>query len=132
MLQARARLRAWQVSHVFARPAGAPTLEEQLMQIAGNICRACGNGIVLSREGKFCPHCRAFVHLACEPLARCGVCGQPFEKFDPPSADPLVDALIPSALRPPRSGGSVFAVSMVLIVLFVLVLFLMITHGHAF
>jgi hypothetical protein len=79
------------------------------MQIAGNTCRICDRGIILSSEGKFCPYCGTYVHLACEPRGKCDVCGQPYQIFEPPKADPLSDAVVPPALRPSRSGGPAFA-----------------------
>jgi len=72
------------------------------------------------------------MHATCEPVSTCGVCNAPFESFTPPKADPRSDALVPSALRPAKSGGPVFAVTLVLILAFVLILFLFITHGHLF
>lgn len=102
------------------------------MQIAGNTCKVCGRGIVISSEGKFCPQCRTFAHVACEPAATCSVCGHPSETLAPITPDPRSEAFVPSALRPPRSGAPVLAVGLVLISFFVLLLFLIITHGHAF
>ena len=102
------------------------------MEIAGKTCRVCDLDIVLSREGKFCPMCKAAVHLTCEPRTTCSVCGRPFEDFDRPKADALSEAIIPTALRKPRSGGPVFAVSTLLILVLVFILALLISHGHAF
>lgn len=102
------------------------------MEIAGKKCRVCNLNIVLSREGKFCPLCQLAAHLACEPRTTCSVCGQAFQDFHRPKADVLSEALIPTPLRQPRSGGAVFAVSTVLILAFVFILALLITHGHAF
>ena len=102
------------------------------MQIAGSTCRVCKRGILLSREGKFCPVCNVAVHLTCELETTCRACGQPFQNLDHPKTDVLSDAVIPKALRTPRSGGPVFAVAVVLILVFVFILLLVITHGHAF
>ena len=94
------------------------------MQIAGSICKVCSEAIVLSREGKFCPECKTFVHVRCEPPPGCSACGSRFESFIPAAADPLSDALLPSALRPAGSGGPVFAIVLVLTLVFVLILLL--------
>ena len=77
------------------------------MQIAGNRCKICERGIILSSEGKFCPRCGTCVHLACEPRGECGVCGQSYQNFERPKADPLSAAVVPPALRP---GGPTFAI----------------------
>jgi hypothetical protein len=107
-------------------------MKSENMQIAGNTCRVCEQPIVPSSEGQFCPHCSALAHLACEARETCTFFGNVFKKFVPSPADPLSEAVIPSALRPPRSGGPVLAVGLVLIIAFVVVLFLIITNGHAF
>jgi hypothetical protein len=79
------------------------------MQIAGRKCRICGRNIVFAKDGKYCAHCETFVHLACEPQAKCSNCGQSFQQYEPPAADPLSEALIPPVLRS-RSGGPMFAI----------------------
>lgn len=81
------------------------------MQIAGTMCRACGQSIVLSDEGKFCARCGAAVHLTCEPKDNCAVCGQGYQAYERPESDPLRDAVLPPALRPSRSGGPAFAIA---------------------
>jgi hypothetical protein len=77
------------------------------MQVAGNKCGACGRDIVLSSEGKFCPGCGAYAHLACEPDPQCHVCGQAFQYQESPKRDPLGEAIVPRALRPTNSFGPV-------------------------
>jgi hypothetical protein len=81
------------------------------MQIAGIVCKVCGQNIILSSEGKFCPGCRTAVHLTCESQDSCAVCGQAYEVDKGPEADPLRDAVLPPELRPNRSGGPAFAIS---------------------
>ena len=83
------------------------------MQIAGSKCKVCERNIVFSNEGKFCAHCGTVVHLACESQAQCGVCGQPFQQYEPPQADPLSEAILPPALRSAKSGAPTFAILMV-------------------
>ena len=90
------------------------------MQIAGNKCKVCGHNIVLSSEGKFCPHCGKYAHLVCEACDNCDICGGPFQQYESPDADPMRDAILPRALRPAKSGGPV----LFLAALFVLLIFL--------
>lgn len=85
------------------------------MQIAGSKCKVCERNIVFSNEGKFCAHCGAVVHLACESQAKCGVCGQPFQQYEPPQADPLSEAILPPALRSTKSGAPTFAILMAVV-----------------
>jgi len=96
------------------------------MQIAGNKCRACGNNITLSSEGKFCARCGTFAHLACAPQSACEVCGQPFECYEAPKPEPLRDAILPRALRPAKSGGPVIAAGLILLLAF---LFFILYYG---
>jgi hypothetical protein len=101
------------------------------MQIAGNNCRICGGNIILSRDGKFCAHCQTAVHLRCEPRSECGVCGQTYQDYEAPKADPLREAVLPRALRPARSGGPVFAITAaVLFALLTMMLWYIFAHGH--
>lgn len=102
------------------------------MEIAGKMCKVCGSPVVLVTEGKVCPQCGAVVHMECEPGVVCRLCGLPFEIFTPGKIHPRSQAVVPSALRPSSSGGPVFVVGLVLILAFVLMLLLFITHGHAF
>ena len=98
-------------------------VREVPVQIAGNKCKICERGIILSSEGKFCPRCGTCAHLACEPRGECGVCGQSYQDFERPKAGPLSEAVVPPALRPAKSGGPVFAifVGAVLLLLVILV-----------
>lgn len=98
------------------------TAETPIMQIAGNRCKVCQREIILSREGKACVHCGTVVHLACESGARCDACGQPYQNYQPPKADPLSEAIVPSALRPPKGGGPTFAILLAGVILFLAVL----------
>lgn len=82
------------------------------MQIAGSRCKVCERNIVFSTEGKFCSRCGTVVHLACESQAKCGVCGQPFQQYVPPKADPFSEAILPPALRSAKSGAPTFAILM--------------------
>ncbi len=105
------------------------------MQIAGTLCKVCGRNIVLSSEGKFCPRCETAVHLTCEPQDSCATCGQPYQADKAPEADPLRDAVLPPALRPNRSGGPAFAVSVgvAFLLLAVIIWFAVeyvLSHGH--
>lgn len=81
------------------------------MQVAGTKCAVCGHGITLASEGKFCGRCGTVAHPTCEPREACSKCGQPYQKYERPTADPLSDALLPLALRPARSGGPILAIS---------------------
>jgi hypothetical protein len=92
------------------------------MQIAGRICKVCERGIVFAREGKICPNCGAAMHLLCEPKTDCGVCGVPFQGWEPPEADPMGQALVPPAMRTGRSVGPGFAIGCAAV--FVILLFL--------
>jgi hypothetical protein len=105
------------------------------MQIAGSKCRVCGSNITLSTEGKYCPQCGTYVHLACAPKHTCGECGQPFERYEPPTPDPLREGILPRALRPSRSGGLVMAAGLILLLAFLVFIFYwgfldMISRGH--
>ena len=103
------------------------------MQIAGNSCKICDRGIILSSEGKFCPRCGTCVHLACEPRDKCVVCGQPYQNFEPRKPDPLSEAVVPPALRPTKSGGPTLAILVGGVLLLLGVLFVVYafanTHG---
>jgi hypothetical protein len=90
------------------------------MQIAGSKCKVCGQKIVLSREGKFCPECNTYAHLVCEARDNCDICGRPLQNYERPEADPTRDAILPRALRPSKSGGPV----LFLAALFVFLIFL--------
>jgi hypothetical protein len=91
------------------------------MQIAGSSCKVCGRKIVFSNEGKFCVRCTTVVHIACDPRTECGVCGQPFQQYEPPRPDPVGDAVLPRALRSGRSGPLIFAI--LLMVMFAILAF---------
>jgi ribosomal protein S27AE len=79
------------------------------MQIAGSSCEVCGRSVTFSVDGKFCARCGTVMHLGCEPRASCGVCGQPFQSYEQPKAEPLNEALVPRSLRPVGSGGAALA-----------------------
>ena len=66
---------------------------------------------MLSKEGKVCPQCEDVVHLACEPADKCSVCDQPYQPYEPACPDPLPEALLPRALRPPKSAGPALAIA---------------------
>ena len=107
-------------------------VREVPMQIAGNRCKVCERGIILSSEGKFCPRCGTCVHLACEPRGECDGCGQPYQHFEPPKADPRSQAVVPLALRPVRSGGPTFVTLVGVVLLLLVMLFAyVLTHMHA-
>jgi hypothetical protein len=91
------------------------------MQIAGNRCKVCQEKIILSREGKACVQCGTVVHLECESRNQCDACGQRYQNYELPSADPLSEAIIPSALRPAKGGGPTFAIILASIILFLVV-----------
>jgi len=80
-----------------------------VMQIAGNKCKVCKRNIVLSTEGKFCARCGTVVHRTCEAQAKCEVCGDAYQAYERPKADPLDEAILPPALRPAKSGGPTLA-----------------------
>ena len=71
----------------------------------------CGSNITFSSEGKYCNRCDTTAHLACEPSATCGVCGQAYLLDELPKPDPLRDALLPPELRPSRSDRPGFAIA---------------------
>jgi hypothetical protein len=96
------------------------------MQIAGNRCRVCGSNITFSSEGKYCPRCQAFAHMACSPQDTCDVCGQAFERYEVPKFDPVSDAIVPSALRPSKAAGLVIAAGLILLLA---LLFFMVWFG---
>ena len=104
------------------------------MQIAGNKCKVCDRNIVLSSEGKFCARCGTFVHLICEPEAKCGVCAQPFQHYERPRVDPLSEAILPRALRTGKSGAPLMAALILLPALIVIIVYYAImgvlAHGH--
>ena len=79
------------------------------MQIAGSKCRICEDNIILSNEGKWCARCGTVVHRDCEPRTKCDICGEPYQAYERPAADPLTDAIAPRALRPAGSGGPALA-----------------------
>jgi hypothetical protein len=89
------------------------------MQIAGNRCKFCERNIVLSSEGKYCARCGTFAHVACEPQSDCDACGQPFQEYERPEADPMRDAVLPRALRPASSGGLLMISLMALMVILI-------------
>jgi hypothetical protein len=95
------------------------------MQIAGNACKICGRKIVFSNEGKFCANCGTSVHLGCEPEAKCDVCNQPLQHYEPPRADLLGQAILPPALRPAKSAGPMLTALLLLVsvLFFLIVLF---------
>ena len=79
------------------------------MQIAGSACKICERNIVLALDGKFCLHCSAVVHRACDPRAKCHVCGQAFQGYERPSVDPIREAIVPRALRGGRNASTAVA-----------------------
>ena len=85
------------------------------MQIAGNTCKVCQRKIVFSNEGKLCAHCQTFVHLGCDAQPKCDVCGEPFQNYEPPEADPMRGAVLPPALRPAKSGGPMLVLILVVV-----------------
>ena len=87
------------------------------MQIAGSKCGVCGRNIVLSSEGKCCPHCNICAHIVCETRDNCEICGRPFQQYERPEADPMRDAILPRALRPAKSGGPVLFLAALLLFL---------------
>ena len=87
------------------------------MQIAGGTCGICKQKIVFSEDGKFCPHCNTVVHRHCELKNKCDVCGRAFQEQERPGIDPLEAAILPRALRASNSGGPLFVVGLILIVL---------------
>ena len=103
-------------------------LEGCRMQIAGNSCKVCEGNIVLSSEGKFCARCGTFVHLACAPEPKCGVCGEPFQHHERPKADPLSEAILPRALLPSKGVGLILFL-IVGLVLLVVVWYWCLMHG---
>jgi hypothetical protein len=104
------------------------------MQVAGSNCSVCGRGIVLSKEGQFCSKCGRCVHLACEPLKSCSVCGEPLRQETPPDSDPLRDAILPRALRPGKVGPLAVAllISICAVLFFIIYDAIMeaLAHGH--
>jgi hypothetical protein len=92
------------------------------MQIAGNTCKVCKRGIILSSEGKFCAACEVFVHLTCECKEICDACGRPFQHYELPKADPLSEAILPRALRPARSGGPLATALLLLLPALILII----------
>jgi hypothetical protein len=102
------------------------------MQIAGNGCRICGGQIIFANEGKACLHCGTFVHVTCELGAKCAICGQPFQNYEPPTPNPLREAILPRALRVPKSGGPAIALAVgILFLLFGIIAFFVISlMGH--
>lgn len=76
-----------------------------MMQIAGSKCGLCGRTIVFASEGKFCPGCKTYSHLACDSREQCAVCHEPFQRFELPKPDPLRDAIVPRPLRPAQTFG---------------------------
>src|SRR5881396_2697693 len=77
------------------------------MQIAGSTCNVCDRKVVLSLDGKFCPHCGIVVHRACEAETNCRVCGRAFREDEHPSVDPAREAVLPRALRERNTGVGV-------------------------
>jgi predicted nucleic acid-binding Zn ribbon protein len=84
------------------------------MQIAGSACEICGEEIVFSDEGKFCPRCNIYVHGTCEPKDKCSGCGQPFDFYDRPKSERWRDALSSPESRPFNPALSIFIVGLVL------------------
>ena len=102
------------------------------MQIAGSKCGVCKQNVVLATEGKFCDHCGIVVHRDCHTKETCELCGCAFQEFERPNIDPIQDAILPRALRAPKSGGPLFVVGLILIVLvlaFLLWIFIAIFFG---
>ena len=104
------------------------------MQIAGNKCRVCERSIVLASEGKYCPTCGAFAHVACDELETCEACGHAFEHYERPKPDPLRDAIVPRGLRPVAAGPLTIALLLLLPAILFLVIWWIImdglAHGH--
>jgi hypothetical protein len=104
------------------------------MQIAGNKCRVCERSIVLSSEGKFCPTCGTFAHLACDELEMCEVCGQAFRHYEPPKPDPMREAIVPRGLRSVTVGQLAIALLLLLpAILFLVIWWLLmedVARGH--
>jgi|SRR5579859_1248940 len=102
------------------------------LQIAGMDCNVCRQSIVIATEGKFCPHCQAAVHIACEPRDTCCVCGQAYRYQERPKVDPLTEAIVPRALRPARSGAGALAVFIMgTLSVVILVIWFALTHMTA-
>jgi hypothetical protein len=57
------------------------------------------------------------VHRHCELKNKCDVCGRAFQEQERPGIDPLEAAILPRALRASNSGGPLFVVGLILIVL---------------
>jgi|SRR5215467_5121560 len=103
------------------------------MQIAGNKCKVCGKEIILSSEGKFCARCEVVTHLTCEPRNSCDVCGEPYQTYERPKADPKSEALLPRTLRPANLGAPVLMFIVVLALLIMVALYLIkagLESGH--
>lgn len=73
-------------------------------------------------EGKYCPHCGTYVHIACKPEERCDVCGQSYHHAQRPKADPVRDALLPRALRPSKDAFPIVAMFLFLVIALLVVL----------
>ena len=78
------------------------------MQLAGSKCQVCGKSIVLAEEGMFCPQCDAAFHSPCAPEAVCSVCHAHLQRESAPTPDPLREAVVPRALRPPKNSAAVY------------------------
>lgn len=117
-----------------SRPMSSLLRDSGTMQIAGSKCSVCGGDIVLSKEGKFCSKCGRCMHLVCEPLEDCSICGGTLRLEAPPDADPLRDAILPRALRPAKGGPLMVALlSLVAAVLFLIIYYAImdaLAHGH--
>jgi predicted nucleic acid-binding Zn ribbon protein len=103
------------------------------MEIAGRTCSICERKIVLSLDGKFCPHCGVIVHRACETQTKCHVCGQAFQENERPGIDPIWEAVLPRALRDKNTSIGVALICAVvgsLVVIFYYVFMELLSRGH--
>jgi hypothetical protein len=122
----------FRIGHHWFGNTAAECCKKRLVQIAGNQCKVCHRGIILSKEGKFCAQCGTFVHLTCLPQAECDVCGRQFQHEEDRKPDPLREALLPPALRPVSSGAPMLAIGLALILLAAgIILWLVLQHMEA-
>ena len=94
------------------------------MQLAGSICKACGQKIIFADEAKFCSRCETVMHLGCDGNV-CHSCAATFSSYVHPKADTLRGAIVPRALRPIKTGAAAFAV------LFIFLLMLLILYAFS-
>jgi len=72
-------------------------------------CAACGKMVVFADDAMICTQCGHIVHRTCASAPQCSACGHAYEVYEPPSTEPLSDALIPRRLRTSRSAPGMFA-----------------------